>query len=262
MAYQGKILRVNLSKKTIHSEDLPMQLAKQFIGGRGLASKILSDEVAPTVDAFSAENKLIFATGPLTSTTAPTGGRYMVITKGPLTGTIASSNSGGFFGAKLKNTGYDLIVFEGKAAAPCYLYLDDEKAELRDASHVWGKNTHETTDILLAEVNIESAKVACIGQAGEKLALMASIMNDKHRAAGRTGVGAVMGSKNLKAVVVSGKKKTILDDPDAFKEAVKAKLKLLKKMELPAKGCLHWEPRSSTILLTKAACILHETLVK
>ncbi len=236
MAYQGKILRVNLSKKTIHSEDLPMQLAKQFIGGRGLASKILSDEVAPTVDAFSAENKLIFATGPLTSTTAPTGGRYMVITKGPLTGTIASSNSGGFFGAKLKNTGYDLIVFEGKAAAPCYLYLDDEKAELRDASHVWGKNTHETTDILLAEVNIESAKVACIGQAGEKLALMASIMNDKHRAAGRTGVGAVMGSKNLKAVVVSGKKKTILDDPDAFKEAVKAKLKLLKENGITGQG--------------------------
>jgi len=236
MAYQGKILRVNLSKKTIHSEDLPKQLARQFIGGRGLASKILSDEVAPNVDAFSAENKLIFATGPLTSTTAPTGGRYMVITKGPLTGTIASSNSGGFFGAKLKNTGYDLIVFEGKAAAPCYLYLDDEKAELRDASHVWGKNTHETTDILLAEVNIESAKVACIGQAGEKLALMASIMNDKHRAAGRTGVGAVMGSKNLKAVVVSGKKKTILDDPDAFKEAVKAKLKLLKENGITGQG--------------------------
>ena len=236
MAYQGKILRVNLSKKTIHSEDLPKQLARQFIGGRGLASKILSDEVAPNVDAFSAENKLIFATGPLTSTTAPTGGRYMVITKGPLTGTIASSNSGGFFGAKLKNTGYDLIVFEGKAAAPCYLYLDDEKAELRDASHVWGKNTHETTDILLAEVNIESAKVACIGQAGEKLALMASIMNDKHRAAGRTGVGAVMGSKNLKAVVVSGKKKTILDDPEAFKEAVKAKLKLLKENGITGQG--------------------------
>ncbi len=236
MAYQGKILRVNLSKKTIHSEDLPMQLAKQFIGGRGLASKILFDEVAPSVDAFSAENKLIFATGPLTSTTAPTGGRYMVITKGPLTGTIASSNSGGFFGAKFKNTGYDLIIFEGKAATPCYLYLDEEKAELKDAGHVWGKNTHETTDILLADLGNDSAKVACIGQAGEKLALMASIMNDKHRAAGRTGVGAVMGSKNLKAVVVSGKKKTILDDPEAFKEAVKAKLKLLKENGITGQG--------------------------
>ena len=236
MAYQGKILRVNLSNRTILTEDLPMKLAKQFIGGRGLASKILADEVAPTVDAFAAENKLIFATGPLTSTTAPTGGRYMVVTKGPLTGTIASSNSGGFFGAKLKNTGYDLIIFEGKAASPCYLYLDEEKAELRDASHVWGKNTHDTTDILIVDSGHDSAKVACIGQAGENLSLVASIMNDKHRAAGRTGVGAVMGSKNLKAVVVSGKKKTILDDPEAFMTAVKAKLKLLKENGITGQG--------------------------
>ncbi|MGE0078831.1 MAG: aldehyde ferredoxin oxidoreductase family protein [Bacteroidales bacterium] len=236
MAYQGKILRVNLSNGTIKSEDLQMDLAKQYIGGRGLGTKILMNEIDPKIDALSKENKLIFATGPLTSTTAPTGGRYMVITKGPLTGTIASSNSGGFFGAKLKNTGYDMIIFEGKANSPCYLYLDENKAELKDASHVWGKNTHETTDILSAEAESEQTKVACIGQAGENLSLMASIMNDKHRAAGRTGVGAVMGSKNLKAVVVSGKKKATLNNPEAFKETVKEHIKLLKENGITGQG--------------------------
>lgn len=235
MSYQKKILRVNLSSKKITTEDLPMDLAKQYIGGRGLASKILYDEIDPSIDALSPENKLIFSTGPLTGTNAPTGGRYMVITKGPLTGTIASSNSGGFFGAKFKNTGYDLIIFEGKADAPCYLYLDDEKSELRDASHVWGKDVYETTDILLKEAP-DRAKVACIGQAGERLSLMAAIMNDKGRAAGRTGVGAVMGSKNLKAVVVSGKKKVLIEDKEAFTTAVKQRIKMLKENGVTGQG--------------------------
>lgn len=236
MAYQGKILRVNLSSGTICTEDLPMDLAKQYIGGRGLASKILANEIDPTIDALAEGNKLIFATGPLTGTNAPTGGRYMVVTKGPLTGTIASSNSGGFFGAKLKGTGYDMVIFEGKAAYPCYLYLDENTAELRDASHAWGKNTHETTDILINEIGGEQIKVACIGQAGENLSLMAAIMNDKHRAAGRTGVGAVMGSKNLKAFVVSGRKKAALNNPEAFKKTVKEKVKLIKENSITGEG--------------------------
>ncbi len=236
MAYQGKVLRVNLGNGSIVTEDLNKDLAKQYVGGRGLATKIIMDEVDPIIDPLSKQNKLIFATGPLTSTTAPTGGRYMVVTKGPLTGTIASSNSGGFFGAKFKNTGYDIIIFEDKADEPCYLFLDENKAELRSAASVWGKDANDTTDMLLEEVGDKSAKVACIAQAGENLSFLAAIMNDKHRAAGRTGVGAVMGSKNLKAVVVSGKKKTILEDPEAFKTAVKAKLKLLKENGITGEG--------------------------
>ncbi|MDA3780252.1 MAG: aldehyde ferredoxin oxidoreductase family protein [Bacteroidales bacterium] len=235
MSYQKKILRVNLSTKKIVTEDLSTDLARKFIGGRGLASKILYDEIDPKIDALSPENKLIFATGPLTGTNAPTGGRYMVVTKGPLTGTIASSNSGGFFGAKFKNTGYDIIIFEGKANSPCYLSLDEEKAELRDANHIWGKDVYETTDILLKDAPAR-AKVACIGQSGENLSLMAAIMNDKYRAAARTGVGAVMGSKNLKAVVVSGKKKVLIEDKEAFTTAVKQRNEMLKENGVTGQG--------------------------
>jgi len=237
MAYMGKILRVNLSDKSIKKEDFPKELAKQYLGGRGLASKILIDEVDAKVEALSPENKLIFATGPLTLTNAPTGGRYMVITKGPLTGGIASSNSGGFFGAKFKATGYDMIIFEGKSDKPTYLFIDDSKVELRDASHVWGKNVDVTTDTLTAESGHDKANVACIGPAGENLSNFAAIINEKTRAAGRTGVGAVMGSKNLKAVVVSsGKFKTPLDNPEGFKAVVKENLKVIKENGVTGEG--------------------------
>lgn len=236
MSYHGKILRINLATKEIKPENLSKDLAKKYIGGRGLGTKIFSDEVDPKIDAFSPKNKLIFATGALTSTIAPTGGRYMVITKSPLTGTIASSNSGGFFGYKLKSTGYDMLIFENKAQKPCYLYIDDEKAELRDAAHLWGKDTHETTDILMEEIGEKTAKVACIGPGGEKLSYISGIMNDKNRAAGRSGVGAVMGSKMLKAIIVSGKHKTLIDDKEAFNEAVKEKIKILKENGVTGEG--------------------------
>ena len=231
------MLRVNLSDKTVKKEEFPKELANKYLGGRGLASKILYDEIDPKVDPLSPENKLIFATGPLTLTNAPTGGRYMVITKGPLTGGIASSNSGGFFGARFKATGYDMIIFEGKATSPMYLFIDDTKIELRDASHVWGKTVDETTDTLISDSGHKSANVACIGPAGENLSNFAAIINEKTRAAGRTGVGAVMGSKNLKAVVVaSGKFKTPLDKPDEFKAAVKEHLKLIKENGVTGEG--------------------------
>ncbi len=236
MAYHKKILRINLTTKEIKSEPIAEELTKKYIGGRGLATKLFTQEVDPKVDAFAAENKLIFATGTLTYTKAPTGGRYMVVTKAPLTGTIASSNSGGFFGPKLKGAGYDVLIFEGIAKEPCYLYIDDKKAELRDASHLWGKDVHETTDILMEEVGEKTAKIACIGQAGEKKSLLAAIMNDKHRAAGRSGVGAVMGSKNLKAIVASGKHKTLIDDEEAFSAAVKEKIKMLKENGVTGEG--------------------------
>lgn len=215
----GKILRVNLSTGKVGTEALCPELARRFIGARGLGEKILSDEVDPKVDPLSPENKLLFVTGPLTGTLATSAGRYEVVTKGPLTGTIAASNSGGYFGPELKYAGYDAVIIEGRAQAPVYLWIFNDRVELRPAGHLWGKVVSETTDQLLAETDPE-AKVACIGPAGENLVLFAGVVNDKHRAAGRTGVGAVMGSKNLKAVVVRGTGGVKVADKEAFKRAV------------------------------------------
>lgn len=215
--WRGEILRVNLSKETLVKEPLDPKVAKDFIGGRGLGIWILTNEVDPKCDPLAPENVLVMATGPLTGTGAPTGARYMVMTKSPLTGAITCSNSGGKFPTELKRSGFDAIVFEGKADKPLYLWIDKGEVALRAADHLWGMNTHETTAALLAETD-EKAKVACIGPAGEKKVLFAAIMNDKDRAAGRSGVGAVMGSKNLKAIVVRGEGRVPLADPERFKE--------------------------------------------
>jgi aldehyde:ferredoxin oxidoreductase len=236
----GKLLRVDLTKGEWKVEELDQKLAAKFIGGRGLGSKILFDEIDPKIDPFSPNNKLIMATGPLTGTSAPCAGRYMAIAKAPLTGTIGCSNSGGHFGAELKFAGFDLIIFEGKAKEPVYLYIEDGKVELRDAKSIWGKTTHEATDQILSETDMD-ARVACIGPAGEKLVRYACIINDKHRAAGRSGVGAVMGSKNLKAVVVKGSGSVTVADKEAFKKATldgfqKIKANPVTSTGLPAYG--------------------------
>jgi aldehyde:ferredoxin oxidoreductase len=217
--WMGTILRVDLTTGRISKEATDRKDAELFIGARGLGTKIFTDEVDPDVDPLSPENKLVFAPGPFSGTSAPSGGRYHVVTKSPLTGAIAGSNSGGTFGPELKYAGYDALIFEGKAAAPVYLWIRDDEVEIRDASRIWGKWVPETSDLLRAETD-EEAKVACIGPAGEKLGLMAAIMNDMHRAAGRSGVGAVMGSKNLKAVVVVGTKGIKVADPKAFQAEV------------------------------------------
>jgi aldehyde:ferredoxin oxidoreductase len=214
--WMGKILRVDLGSGETRDEMLDPGVAKDYIGGRGLGIYFLNREVDPTCDPLSPENILVMATGPLTGTGAPTGARYMVMTKSPLTGAITCSNSGGRFPTELKRSGYDGVIFSGRAEHPVYLYVQDGKAELRDASHLWGKTTHETTDLLHAETDAK-ARVACIGPAGEHLVRFAAIMNDKDRAAGRSGVGAVMGSKNLKAVVVRGQGRVPLADPARFK---------------------------------------------
>ncbi len=214
--WRGKVLWVNLTEGKFKEDRLDPQVAKDYIGGRGLGIYFLNKYVDPACDALSPENMLAMATGPLTGTGAPTGARYMVMTKSPLTGAITCSNSGGMFPTEFKRCGYDAIVFTGRSKAPVYLWLNQEKAELRAADHLWGKNTHETTDTLLLETE-PKARVACIGPAGEKGVLFASVMNDKHRAAGRSGVGAVMGSKNLKAVVVSGKGRIPLADSNRFR---------------------------------------------
>ncbi|SMP66448.1 aldehyde ferredoxin oxidoreductase family protein [Anoxynatronum buryatiense] len=219
--YCGTILRINLTTGDIKKEALDLELAKKYVGGRGLAEKIFSDEVDNKIEPFDPQNKLIIAAGPLSGVqTVPTGGRYMVITKSPLTGTIASSNSGGRWGAELKFAGYDMIIVEGKSEKPVYINIVDDEVTLKDASHLWGKMTSETTEMLLKENN-EKAKVLNIGPGGEKLSRIAAVMNDIDRAAGRSGVGAVMGSKNLKAVVVKGSGKPAVADPDKLKEVVK-----------------------------------------
>ena len=214
--WHSKILRVNLSTGDIAVEEVDPQMAKDFIGGRGWAIRYLYDEVDPQVDPLSPENKLIFGTGPLTATPAPTGNRYMVVTKSPLTGALSCSNSGGFFPTEMKRTGFDLFIFEGKAERPVYLWVHDGEAELRSAEHLWGKDVFETEDALRAETD-RRARVACIGPAGERLVRIAAIMNEKHRAAARSGVGAVMGSKNLKAVVVRGTQAPTLAHPEEMR---------------------------------------------
>jgi aldehyde:ferredoxin oxidoreductase len=215
--WHGRILRVDLTNERVSVEEIDPQVAKDFIGGRGWAIKYLRDEVGPAVDPLSAENKLLFATGPLTDTPAPTGNRYMVVTKAPLTGAISVSNAGGMYPTEMKRTGFDMFIFEGKAARPVYLWINDGHVEIRSAEHLWGKTIPETEDALLEETD-PKAKVACIGPAGERLVKMASIMNDKHRAAGRSGVGAVMGSKNLKAVVVRGTQRVTLAEPEGMRD--------------------------------------------
>lgn len=216
----GKVLRVNLSEAKISVEDLNQKAARDFIGGRGLGIKYLYDEIDPTVNPLDPLNKLLFVTGPLTGTGTLAGNRYFAVTKSPLTGAIANSSSGGYFGAELKYAGYDMIIFEGKAESPVYLWICNDQIEIRNAQHLWGKNTHETTNSVLTETD-EEAKVACIGPAGENLVKFAAIVNDKGRAAGRSGVGAVMGSKNLKAVVVRGTNGVKVADGVGFKKAVK-----------------------------------------
>ena len=218
--WHGKLLRVDLTTGTCSVEEIPADWLKDYIGGRGLADRYLYDEMDPTVDPLSPENKLIFATGPLTGTPAPCGARYMVVTKGALTGAITTSNSGGSWGPEFKFAGYDLLIVEGKAPRPSYLFIYDDYVEVRDAAEYWGKTVSETEDGLRNDLGIPALRIACIGPAGEKLVKFACIMNDKHRAAGRSGVGTVMGSKNLKAIAVRGTKGVDVAEPQAFMKAV------------------------------------------
>jgi len=221
MSWKRKILRVNLTDGSCTAEDLNMQWANDYLGQRGLATKYLVEEIDPACDALGADNKLIMATGPLTGTMASTGGRYSVITKSPLTGTVACSNSGGFFGNEMKNAGWDMVIFEGQSPEPVYLSIENDKVELRSAANHWGKTVWAVDDALHAEHQDPQLQVACIGRSAEAGCLFSGIINNKHRAAGRSGVGTVMASKNLKAVAIRG---TLgvggLEDADAFFKAV------------------------------------------
>ena len=237
MSWAGKLLRVNLTAGTCTPEPLNMTWARQYLGSRGLGSKYLVEEVDPKVDPLSPDNKIIWATGPLTGTMASTGGRYTVITKGPLTGAIACSNSGGYWGAELKMAGWDMIIFEGRSPKPVYLYINDDVAELRDASHLWGKSVWQTEEILKSSLQDPLLRISSIGRAGENQVLFACVVNDLHRAAGRSGVGAVAGSKNLKAIAVRGTKGVgNLRDPQAFMVATRAAKKVLADNAVTGQG--------------------------
>ena len=228
MGWTGKILRVDLTNGTSKSESLNMEWAEKYLGQRGLASKYLSEEMDPKADPLGPDNKIIFATGPLTGTCASTGGRYSVITKGPLTGAIACSNSGGYWGAELKFAGWDMVIIEGVSPKPVYLTIFDDDVQIRDAAELWGKSVWETDAAVKAAHQDPMMHVAAIGVSGENKVLYSCIVNDLHRAAGRSGVGAVLGSKNLKAVGVRGTGGVAVKDFKAFMKATNDGKKVLK----------------------------------
>ncbi len=202
-AYAGKILRVDLSTGRVRKEPLAKALIKQWLGGKGIGTWLLHNELRPRISPLSPENKLIFVTGPATGTIVPHKG-YILCYKSPLTSIYGSSSSGGLFGDELKRAGYDVLIVEGKAGKPQYLWIDDGDVQIRDAEHLWGKDTFETNDLIKEQLGDSEIKVARIGVAGEKLVNFASILNDYSRMAGRCGPGAVMGSKKLKAIAVRG----------------------------------------------------------
>jgi len=222
--YAGNMIYADLSTKNVTVMPTPPELKNKYIGGRGFGIRILTDTIDPGTEPMSEKNAIVYATGPLTGTGIPLGNRYEISTIAPLTGAAASSNSGGTFGWKLKKAGFDAVVVTGKSEKPVYLLLDNGKAELRDASHLWGKTTSQTTDAIVEELNDKSVRVACIGPAGEKLVLYACVINEKTRAAGRGGAGAVMGYKKLKAIAVRGDL-PIKPADEAALEAVKKRVR-------------------------------------
>jgi aldehyde:ferredoxin oxidoreductase len=222
--FMGRILRVNLTNGEISEEPVPKKDARMFLGGSGLATKYLFDELEKGVDPLGPANKIVYMTGPLTGTVSPSSGRFSAVTKSPLTGFWGEANSGGRWGRDLKAAGFDGIIIEGVAPKPVYLVIDDGKAELRDAEGIWGTGVQETTRSIKEcrrFANGERLNVSCIGVAGENLVRYSAIMNDVHRALGRCGLGAVMGSKRLKAIAVAGDQRIDLADSEAFNEAAK-----------------------------------------
>ncbi len=225
--YMGRLLYVDLASGDTHSESLDAAWAEQFIGGAGLAARILWEHITPETDPLGPDNPLIFMTGPLVGTAAPSCGRFVVCARSPQTGLWGESHAGGFWGPELKFAGYDGVVITGKAPGPVYLVITEDEAALRAADHLWGQETYETQRHIKEALGDRRARVACIGPAGEALVKYAAIMNDHGRAAGRTGMGAVMGAKNLKAVAVLGHKQVPVADPEALNRALRDVLEFI-----------------------------------
>ncbi len=217
--YTGKMLCVDLGQKTFTVQSIPEAWLKDYLGGEGVAVRLFYDLVRVDADPLDAAQPLIFATGPLTGTVAPCSGRCCVVFRSPATLTLGAANAGGHFAPALKKAGWDLLVITGKAESPVYLYIENDKVEFRDATALWGQGVSATEDAIKAELGVKGVQIASIGPAGEYGVLFASIMTDKHRAFGRGGPGAVMGSKQLKAIAVKGTQALPLADPDALKAA-------------------------------------------
>ena len=219
--YTGQTLHVDLTTGQVEPRELDPALAEGYLGGNGFGTRLLWDQVGPEIDPLAAENLLILATGPLCGTRLPTASRMEAIAKSPLTGIYGDSNAGGYFGPELKFAGWDMIVFTGRADHPVYLHIAGEQAELRDARHLWGLTTRQTEETIRQTLGDEKIKTATIGPAGENLVRFAGIQVTSQRSAARCGLGAVMGSKQLKAVAVRGHSKVPLADPDRFRHLVR-----------------------------------------
>lgn len=227
--YHGKILRLDLNSKRTWEEKLDEDICKRLIGGAGYGAKVLYEEVGPEVGALDPENRIVFGLGPMNGTGLPGSGKWEAITKSPLTGIYVDSNSGGRFGVQLKKTGYDAVVIQGKSDKPVYLFIDGGKVTINDASHLWGKDSYEATDILTDELGSPRVSVVCIGPAGEKMIRIACLVADKHSFAGRAGIGAVMGSKNLKAIVARGDREVKVADLEKVESLCKELRKKIKE---------------------------------
>jgi len=214
IGYNGKIAYVNLTNQVVDVKDLDPQIAKDYLGGTGLSAKI-------TYDLLSEINPLIFATGPVTGTIRPSSGRYSVTAISPLTGIWGEGTSGGYFPISLRNSGFDAIVITGKSKKPVYLYVHDESIEIKDADDIWGKDTYESQSFLKEKIKNDKIRVTTIGIAGENLVKYAGIFNDEGRAIGRSGMGAIMGSKNLKAIAIHGTKRVSIADNTIGKQLLK-----------------------------------------
>jgi aldehyde:ferredoxin oxidoreductase len=231
-AYAGKILRVDLTSGKISTEPLSEKIAREYIGGIGLGIRLLMDNSKPGTDPFDPDNPIIYLTGPLSGTLGPTGGNsYAVVSKSPATGGIGNAESHGFFGPDLKRAGYDAVIITGKAPALSYLWIDDDKVEIRNAEHLQYKTVNETDHMIREELGDFYIRVSAIGEAGERLSRIAAIINDEFRAIGRTGMGGIMGSKNLKAVAVRGTNDVNVANFDGFKEFIKM---IYERMKGPA----------------------------
>jgi len=227
--WNGRILRIDLTRGTNWVEEMPTCLMQEYIGGRGMCSRILFDEIDPRIDALSPQNKLIFATGPLTGSGSPAASRFIVSAKSPLSNCVSSPCCGGYLGANLKYSGYDLLIFEGKSPEPVYVSILNDRVEIHSADHIWGKESYETEQMIRADMgalynldnwSLNAMAIANIGPAGENLVRFACIMSDGGRAAGRSGLGAVMGSKNIKAVTALGTGQVNIADVEGFRKAV------------------------------------------
>jgi len=250
--YMGQTLEVDLTSGRVAKQPLRKDIAAKYIGGRGFTSRLLYEELKPEIEPFSPENPLIFATGPLTGTIAPSSCRYLTAARSPLTRVLGDSNSGGHFGPELKRAGYDLLIVRGKSSKPVYLWIDDKDVEVRSGDAVWGKDVRKTDEIIKKEIGDPEIQIAIIGQAGENLVAFAGIVANLDHLCGRTGMGAVMGSKKLKAVAIRGTREVPVYQHQRFFKAVNEMMDTLKNdpqssITLPKYGTTYLVDHHNTI---------------